>query len=236
MRLTGGCIYCLIVERLLQSAAGVPPRARRPLRSRSRLSLCRRRRWLRARNKSRGRARAHGPRAPGGQEARHHSGTARPRAAPVQQRRRAAPGVGQQGSLRVSTGRPAAGRVYEERRRAGRAVVGRRGRRVTPAPPNSGSATREIREGEEGTRRLWNGAPGTAERSPRATGHRGACGVFPTRGQWRAAGSCPDAVGGSPPLAVPLRTCCTCDTEIGGQRSLRVFENSCRKGTAMALY
>ncbi|XP_045647719.1 collagen alpha-1(I) chain-like [Ursus americanus] len=86
-------------ERLPRTAAGVPPRARRPLRSRSRLSRCRRRRWLRARNKSRGRARAHGPRAPGGQEARHHSGTARPRAAPVQQRRRAAPGVGQQGPL-----------------------------------------------------------------------------------------------------------------------------------------
>lgn len=99
MRLTGGCIYCLIAERLPRSAAGVPPRARRPLRSRSRLSRCRRR-WLRARNKSRGRARAHSPRAPGGQEARHHSGTARPRAALVQQRRRAAPGLGQQGPLR----------------------------------------------------------------------------------------------------------------------------------------
>lgn len=46
------------------------------------LPLRRRRRrrrscWLRARNRSRGRARAHGPRAPGGQEARHHWGTAR---------------------------------------------------------------------------------------------------------------------------------------------------------------
>lgn len=76
MRLTGGCIYCLIAERLPGSAARVPPRAGRPLRSRSRLSRYRRR-WLRARNKSRGRARAHCPRALGGQEARHHSGTAR---------------------------------------------------------------------------------------------------------------------------------------------------------------
>lgn len=146
------------------------------------------------------------------------------------------PGWANKGPLWVSTGRPGAGRVYEERRRAGRAVVGRRGRRVAPAPPNSGSAMREIREGEEGTRRLWNGASGTAERSPRTTGHRGACGVFPTRGQWRAVGSCPDAVCGSRQLAVPLRTCCTGDTEIGGQRSLRVFETGCRKGTAVALY
>lgn len=91
MRLTGGCIYCLIAERLPGSAAGVPPRARRPLRSRSRLSPSRRR-WLRARNKSRGRARAHGPRARGGQEARHHSGTARPRESPHGSGLDAAPG------------------------------------------------------------------------------------------------------------------------------------------------
>lgn len=35
MRLTGGCIYCLIAERLPGSAAAVPLRARRPLCSRS---------------------------------------------------------------------------------------------------------------------------------------------------------------------------------------------------------
>lgn len=96
MRLTRGCIYCLIAERLPGSAAGLPPCARRPLSSRSRLSRCSRR-WLQARNKSRGRARAHGPRAQGGQEARHHSGTVWPRAAPVRRRRGAAPQLGQHG-------------------------------------------------------------------------------------------------------------------------------------------
>lgn len=64
-----GCSYCLIAERQLPRVQPAPL----PLRRRH----CRRRRWLRARNRSRGRARAHGPRAPGGQEARHHWGTAR---------------------------------------------------------------------------------------------------------------------------------------------------------------
>lgn len=112
MRLTGGCIYCLTAERLPRSAAGVPQRAQLPLRSRSRPSRCRRR-WLQARNKSRGRARAHGPGAPGGQEARHHSGTARPRAARVRPPRSAAPRLGRHGlhraSLRSLASRPVLG-------------------------------------------------------------------------------------------------------------------------------
>lgn len=59
----------------LQSAS---PRVQpAPLPLRLRCHRRRRLRWLRARNRSRGRARAHGPRAPGGQEARHHWGTAR---------------------------------------------------------------------------------------------------------------------------------------------------------------
>lgn len=209
MRLTGGCIYCLIAERLPRSAAGVPPRARRPLRSRSRFSRCRRR-WLRARNKSRGRARAHGPRAPGGQEARHHSGTARPRAAPVQQRRRAAPGLGRHGHL---LGPCRAAWCWEDPR--GEATCrpscrGEKGSQNDPGFPNSGSAVREI--GEEGKRRPWNGAPGTAERFPRTTGHPGARGVVPTRVQWRALGSCCGAADRSRQLAVPFCACCTRDT------------------------
>lgn len=107
---------------------------------------------------------------------------------------------------------------------------------MTPASPNSGSAVREIREGEEGTRRLWNGAPGTSELSPQTTGHPEASCVVPTRGEWPAVGSCPDAVGGSREPADLLRTCCTCDTEIGGQRSLTVFENGCREGAAGTRY
>lgn len=58
----------------LRSASPRVQPAPLPLRRRRRH---RRRCWLPARNRSRGRARAHGPRAPGGQEARHHWGTAR---------------------------------------------------------------------------------------------------------------------------------------------------------------
>lgn len=145
------------------------------------------------------------------------------------------PAWASKGPFGVSTPRPAAGRVRDARRYAGRAVMGIRERTVTPASPNSGSAVREIREGEEGTRRPWNGARGTAELSPRTTGRPGASCVVPTGGEWPAVGSCPDAVGRSRQLADPLCTCCTCDTEIVGQRSLTVFENGCREGAAGAL-
>ncbi|CAK6432173.1 unnamed protein product [Pipistrellus nathusii] len=78
-----------------------PPRARRPLRSRRRLSPSRRR-WLRARNESRGRARAHGPRARGREGrkrviTRGRRGPARLRTAPVRTRRPAGPVRGLRG-------------------------------------------------------------------------------------------------------------------------------------------
>ncbi|XP_040476350.1 collagen alpha-1(I) chain-like [Ursus maritimus] len=163
------------------------PRAPATARSRSRLSRCRRRRWL-ARNKSRGRARAHGPRAPGGQGKRVITRDAAPR---LQSSSGAVRHPG--GPTRAPSGLYRAAWCWEGLR--GEATRrpscrGEKGAKSDPAPPELGLSYEEIREGGGDTASMEWG-PWDRRALPRTTGHRGAvrrvsdqrtvagCGVLP---------------------------------------------------------
>lgn len=218
MSLTGGCIYCLTAERLHRSAAGDPPRARRPLRSLSRLSRCRRR-WLQARNKSRGRARAHGPGAPGGQEARHHSGTARPGAAPVRRWCSAAAGLGRHELPRAPPGSLACCPVVRGSARQGDAP--------DELSQNSGSAM----QGGGGDAPSWGMGPlgpqsASPDRWPAAGGSEVRFRREDPGGLW---GPTATLSAGTRSGIVPL---CKCRTRrhrnSAGQRSFRDLENGFR--------
>ena len=87
------------------------------------------------------------PGAPGGQEARHHSGTARPRAAPVRPRCSAAAGLGRHGRPRAPPGSLACCPVVGGSARQGDAPA--------ELSQNSGSAM----QGGEGMHRLGEWGP-----------------------------------------------------------------------------